>query len=103
MKIRNLLESFEIINRLANTPMPARIAWNVHKFIEEYNNELQRFNKIRDDVMAKDLPEDNKITELNELLDAEVAVTSKLLQDDLEQIGMNLTPLEVKLLLPFLE
>ena len=97
MKLRNLLATHEILKKLSEQKMSARLAWKVNTVIEEFNTHAKRFDDIRQKLVSEDKSEEVKVQELEELLNEEVDFKGRLALDDLDAIGLELSPLEFEL------
>ena len=123
VKISELLNSTEALQKLAGADLKAKLAWQTAKLLKGADAEIQSFNETRMNLIKKygekddngDLITDEKgnckiiaesveefSTELNELINSEVELSgNKLRIDDLD--GMNFTPSEMSVLEPFIE
>ena len=121
--ITDILNGTEILQKLSNTGLKAKLAWQVSRLLKAVDKEVQEFNETRMALIKKygekdengELITDDKgnckiITEnvekfsaeLNELVAAEIEINAnKIKMDDLENIDF--TPSEMVALEPFIE
>lgn len=96
MQLRNLLANHEILKLLAEQKMSARLAWKVNILLEEFNEHAKRFDEIRQRVVGEDKSEEEKVQELEELLNEDVEFKGRLTLDDLDKIGLELSPIQLQ-------
>ena len=123
VKILDLVNGAEALQKLANAPLKAKLAWQVAKLLQAAEKEIQDFNTTRMQLINKYGEKDDKgelVTdsdgnckiiadsttafnaELSELLANEVEINgSKLKINDLESIDF--TPSEISALEPLIE
>ena len=121
--ITDILNGTEILQKLSNTGLKAKLAWQVSRLLKAVDKEVQEFNETRMELIKKygekdesgELITDDKgnckiITEnvekfsaeLNELVASEIEINAnKIKMDDLENIDF--TPSEMVALEPFIE
>ena len=123
VKISDLLNSTEALQKLAKTELKAKLAWLVGKLLKAADKEVQDFNEARMNLIKKygekneagDLITDEndncKISqentaqfsaELNELIDSTVEISvNKIKIEDLENVSF--TPAEMAQLEAFID
>lgn len=123
VKISDLLNSTEALQKLAGTDLKAKLAWQVARLLKAAEAELQSFNEARTNLIKKYGEKDEngelitdengncKITpnfidtfsnELNELIDSEVEISAnKISINDLD--NTNFTPSEMTVLEEFID
>lgn len=123
VKISNLLNSTEVLQKLSKTQLKAKTAWQVSKVLKLAEEEMQTFNDTRMEVLKKYAEKDEngelitdennnckiipeKISEFNdeltELLDNEIELNvNKINIDDLGDIDF--TPAEMNALEAFID
>lgn len=123
VKISELLNSTESLQKLAETKLKAKLAWQVSKLLKSADKEIQEFNETRMNLVKKygekdeqgELITDEKgnckileggindfTSELNELVGSEVEISAnKISINDLENIDF--TPAEMANLEPFVD
>ena len=123
VKINDLLNSVETLQKLSNQNFKAKLAWQVARLIRAAESELQTFNDTRLNLIRKygekdengDLLTDEnnnyKIipdkandfsNELNELANSEVEINAKKLDFALLE-DLDFTPVEMAVLEPFVD
>ena len=123
VKISELINSTEALQKLANTKLKAKLAWQVARLLKTADLEIQIFNDTRMNLIKKyaDVDEDGEIitdekgnckisadnvtqfnTELSELLDTVIEMNvSKVSIDDLD--NADFTPAEMNTLETFID
>lgn len=123
VKIADLLNSTDVLQKLANKELKAKLAWSVSKLLKAADKEIQDFNETRMNLIKKygekdesgELITDEKgnckiiadnmntfTTELNELMNADVEINAnKILIDDIGDIEF--TPSEMTVLETFID
>ena len=123
VKISELLNSTEVLQKLAGTELKAKLSWQVGRILKAADNEIQAFNETRMNLIKKygekdeneELITDDKgnckilpeyindfSTELNELMDSEVEINAnKIGIDKLED--KEFTPAEMSQLEIFID
>lgn len=123
VKISNLLNSTEVLQKLSKTQLKAKTAWQVSKVLKLAEEEMQTFNDTRMEVLKKYAEKDEngelitdennnckiipeKISEFNdeltELLDNEIELNvNKINIEDLNDIDF--TPAEINSLEAFID
>ena len=123
VKIANLLNSTEVLQKLANKELKARLAWSVARLLKAADQEIQEFNETRMNLIRKygekdtngelitdekgncKIPDDviNTFTnELNDLVSSEVEINAnKININDLE--NLDFTPSEMTALEMFID
>ncbi len=123
VKISDLLNSVEQLQKLSRQDFKAKLAWQVARLLKAAENEIQSFNDTRISLINKYGDKDetnNRITddagnckispdkvtafneELNELLNTEVELNANKL--DFEQMqDLSFTPNDIFILKPFLD
>lgn len=123
VKISELLNSTEALQKLAKMQLKARLAWNVSKLLKAADVEIQDFNETRLELIRKYGEKDendqlitdengnckivtdkidNFTAELTELAESEVEINAnKVRIDDLEDI--NFTPADMAALETFID
>lgn len=123
VKISDLLNSTEVLQKLANKELKARLAWSVSKLLKAADKEISDFNEARMNLIKKYGEKDEsgelitdekgncKITEgsvsafsveLNELMNTEVEINAnKILIDDIGDLEF--TPSEMTVLETFID
>lgn len=123
VKIADLLNSTDVLQKLANKELKAKLAWSVSKLLKAADKEIQDFNETRMNLIKKygekdesgELITDEKgnckiiadnmntfTAELNELMNADVEInTNKILIDDIGDIEF--TPSEMTVLETFID
>ena len=123
VKISDLVNSTETLQKLAKKDFKAKLAWSIARLLKSAETEIQGFNEARVNLIrkygekdesnelitdekgnCKIIPEEieNFSKELNELMDSEVEINgSKLKMDLLEDVDF--TPSDMAVLEPFIE
>ena len=123
VKISDLINSTEVLQKLAGTSLKARLAWQVARLLKAAEGEIQSFNETRLNLIKKygvkdesgELITDEKgncqiipegiedfSRELNELIDTNVEINAnKISIDDLDNIEF--TPSEMDILKIFID
>lgn len=123
IKINDLLNSIDILQKLSKMELKAKLAWQVARLLKAAEKEIQEFNETRMNVITKYgekdendqlITDDNNnckiqkehiedfTNELNELVKSEVEINAnKLKIDDLADLEF--TPADMAQLEPFLE
>lgn len=123
VKIENLLNSVETLQKLAQKDFKAKLAWQVSRLLKSAEAEIQAFNETRmnlirkygeknengdlitdDNGNCKILPENIETftNELNELIASEVEINANKL--DINLFGdIDFTPSDMALLEPFID
>ena len=123
VKISDLLNSTEALQKLANKELKARLAWSVSKLLKAADKEISDFNDTRMNLIKKygekdesgELITDEKgnckiiadnmdafTDELNELMNTDVEINAnKILIDDIGDIEF--TPSEMAVLETFID
>lgn len=121
--ITDILNGTEILQKLSNTGLRAKLAWQVSRLLKAVDKEVQEFNEARMELIKKygekdesgELITDEKgnckiattstdtfTAELNELVESEIEINAnKIKMDDLENIDF--TPSEMIALEPFID
>lgn len=123
VKISDLLNSTETLQKLAKQDFKAKLAWSLARLLKSAENEIQGFNETRLNLIKKYGEKDEngelvtdeggncKIVpesiadfnkELNELLNAEVEINSNPIDFQLLS-DINFTPAEMNVLEPFID
>ena len=123
VKISDLLNSTETLQKLAQKDFKAKLAWTISKLLKQAENEIQSFNETRMNLIKKygekdengELITDEKgnckivqgsITEfsneLDELINTEVEINANKIQMNLLE-DVEFTPAEMATLEPFVE
>lgn len=123
VKILDLVNSTETLQKLAKQNFKAKLAWTLARLLKSAEGEIQGYNEARLNLIkkygekdesgelitdekgnCKILPESltNFNTELNELLESEVEINSNKINFALLE-DINFTPTEMSLLEPFIE
>ena len=115
IKINDILNSVEVLQKLSETKLKAKLAWQVGRLLKATDVEIQQFNDARMNLIKKYgekdengelitdeggncriVPEHSKdfSNELNELINEEVEINAnKLVINDLEELDF--TPAEM--------
>ena len=123
VKISELLNSTETLQKLSQKDFKAKLAWSISRLLKSAENEIQGFNDTRMNLIKKYGEKDENgelITdengnckieagtvndfnkELNELLDAEVEINANKIDFDL--LGdIEFTPSDMAMLEPFVD
>lgn len=123
LKIADLLNSTDVLQKLAGKELKAKLAWQVGRMLKEAEKEIQSFNETRMQLINKYGSKDEKgelvmdennnckiepesinnfSNELNELISSEIEINAhKIKIDDIENI--NFTPSEMAQLEPFVD
>lgn len=123
IKLSALLDSTAILQKLVNTDLKAKLAWQVARLIKAVDKEIADFNDARMKLIQKygEKDENDKLitdesgnckipdnfisqfsAELNELINTEVEISgNKIRIDELENV--NFTPGEINNLEAFIE
>ena len=123
LKINDLLESTEVLQKLAKKELKAKLAWQVGRLLKSAEQEIQDFNETRMNLIKKFGEKDengelitdennnckisadstsNFSNELTELLDSEVEINAnKIKIDDIANIDFS--PSEMIQLEPFVD
>lgn len=123
LKIADLLNSTDVLQKLAGKELKAKLAWQVGRMLKEAEKEIQSFNETRMQLINKYGSKDEKgelvmdennnckiepesisnfSNELNELIASEIEINAhKIKIDDIENI--NFTPSEMAQLEPFVD
>lgn len=123
LKIADLLNSTDVLQKLAGKELKAKLAWQVGRMLKEAEKEIQSFNETRMQLINKYGSKDengelvmdennnckiepesinNFSNELNELIASEIEINAhKIKIDDIENI--NFTPSEMAQLEPFVD
>ncbi len=123
VKILQLINSAEMLQKLSKQDFTAKLAWKIARLLKAAEAEIQSFNETRMTLINKYGEKDENgqlitdeignckideasVTEfskqLNDLLDTEVEINAnKMKMEDLEEVKF--TPNEIGLLEPFLE
>ena len=123
VKISDLLNSTEALQKLSKTDLKAKLAWQVSRLLKSADKEIQEFNETRMKLIQKYGEKDEnselvtdengncKITpdsiesfsnELNDLVISEVELNAnKIRIDDLNEV--NFTPAEMNVLETFID
>lgn len=123
VKISELINCTESLQKLANTSLKAKLAWQVARMLKTADLEIQIFNDTRLSLIKKyaELDENGEIitdekgnckigtenvstftNELNELLDTVIEMNvNKISIDDLD--NMDFTPAEINMLEAFID
>ena len=123
LKIADLLNSTDVLQKLAGKELKAKLAWQVGRMLKEAEKEIQSFNETRMQLINKYGSKDEKgelvmdennnckiepesinnfSNELNELIASEIEINAhKIRIDDIENI--NFTPSEMAQLEPFVD
>ena len=123
VKISDLLNSTETLQKLAKKDFKAKLAWTVARLLKAAEAEIQNFNETRMNLIRKygekdendELLTDEKgnckippenisvfTDELNELMSAEVEINANKIKMDLLE-DVEFTPQEMAQLEPFVE
>ena len=122
VKISDLLNSVETLQKLSQKDFKAKLAWQISRMLKAAENEIQAFNETRmtlinkygekdengqlvttEDGNCKIMPEDIESfsTELTELMNSEVEINANAINfDQLEDVDF--TPSEITILEPFI-
>ena len=123
IKMSELLDSTEVLQKLAKTSLKAKLAFQIARVLKEAEKEVQGFNDTRMNLikkygekdeggeLVKDENDNCKIPnesikefqdELNEVMNTEIEINAnKLRMEDLE--SLDFTPSEMAMLEPFIE
>ena len=123
VKVGELINSTEALQKLSQKELKAKLAWQVSKLLKAADKELQEFNETRMSLIKKygekdeagelitddkgncKIPEDSAVNfsnELNELVEAEIEINAnKIKIDDLDNIDF--TPNEMNMLEAFID
>lgn len=123
VQLRNIVESIDVLSKLAQKPMKAKLAYNVGRMLKQVENEMNSFNTTRMDLIKKYgekdengeliVYDDNNYRvsqesvqefndEFNELIASTIELNAnKINFEDLEELDF--TPQEMVLLEPFIE
>lgn len=123
VRIVDLLNSVDILRKLATQDFKAKVAWSISRLLRSAESEIQSFNDTRMDLLRKygEKDENGELVtdergncrvpqeqlgqfnvELNELAQTEVEINgNKIPIDQLD--GCNFTPTEITILEPFIE
>lgn len=123
LKISDLLNSTEVLQKLASKELKAKLAWQVSRVLKAAEKEMQDFNEARMNLIKKYGEKDNNgeiITddngnckilptstevfsnELNELIGSEIEINANRIKiEDIENI--NFTPAEMTQLETFID
>lgn len=123
VKISELLNSVETLQKLSQKDFKAKLAWQIARLLKSAENEIQSFNETRMDLIRKYGEKDengglvtdehgncriieskvvNFNNELNELINSTVEINAnKIGIDQLE--NLDFTPSEISILEPFIE
>ena len=123
LKVGELVNSTEALQKLSQKELKAKLAWQVSKLLKAADKELQEFNETRMNLIKKygekdengelitddkgncKIPEEVTIdfsNELNDLVEAEIEINAnKIKIDDLENIDF--TPNEMNILEVFID
>lgn len=121
--ITDILNGTEILQKLSNTELKAKLAWQVSRLLKAVDKEVQEFNETRMTVIKKygekdengELVTDDKgnckiiaeevnnfTAELNELVTSEIEINAnKIKIEDIE--NLNFTPAEMNALEAFID
>ena len=123
LKISDLVNSTETLQKLAQQDFKAKLAWTVARLLKAADVEIQSFNDTRMNLIKKygekdengELKTDEKgncrilpenlglfTNELNELMDTEVEINANKIKIDLFE-DATFTPKEMTILEPFIE
>lgn len=123
VKISDLLNSTETLQRLSQKDFKAKPAWLIARLLKAAEKEIQEFNEARmnlikkygekdenDELITDDkgnckIPEavlDNFTSELNELIDTEIEINANKIDIDLVE-DTDFTPADMAILEPFLD
>lgn len=123
LKVGELVNSTEALQKLSQKELKAKLAWQVSKLLKAADKELQEFNETRMNLIKKygekdengelitddkgncKIPEEVTVdfsNELNDLVEAEIEINAnKIKIDDLENIDF--TPNEMNILEVFID
>ena len=123
IKLGDLINSTEVLQKLSQTEMKAKLAWSVTRLLKAADKEMQEFNETRMNLIKKygekdengelvtddkgncKIPEANLTqfsSELNELIGEEIEVNANALS--LEALeDKEFTPADMAVLEPFIE
>ena len=123
VKINDLLNSTEALQKLSKTDLKAKLAWQISKLLKAADKEIQEFNESRMKLIQKygEKDESNELVtdengnckivagsieefsdELNELINSDVEINAnKIRINDLDSI--NFTPVEMNALEIFID
>lgn len=123
LKISDLLNSTEVLQKLASKELKAKLAWQVSRMLKAAEKEMQDFNETRMNLIKKYGEKDSKgelitddngnckilptsteafSSELNELIGSEVEINAnKIKIEDIESIDF--TPAEMAQLEAFVD
>ena len=123
LKVGELVNSTEALQKLSQKELKAKLAWQVSKLLKAADKELQEFNEARMNLIKKygekdengelitddkgncKIPEEVTVdfsNELNDLVEAEIEINAnKIKIDDLENIDF--TPNEMNILEVFID
>lgn len=123
VKIADLLNSTDVLQKLAQKDFKAKLAWSIARLLRTAEEEIKNFNETRmnlitkygekddngelitdDNGNCKIVPESivNFSNELEDLLQTEVEINANKI--DIEQIeNLNFTPSEISVLEPFID
>lgn len=123
VKMSNLLDSTEALQKLAKREVKAKLAFQIARLLKAADKEIQQFNETRMDLIrkygekdengelntdengnCKIKPENISVfsTELNELMATEVEINANALKFTLLE-DLDFTPSEISVLEPFIE
>ena len=123
VKISDLLNSTEVLQKLAGTELKAKLAWQVGRLLKAADKEIQEFNETRMNLIKKygekdesgelvtdeggncKIVESNVVefqNELNELINTEIEINANPLKiESLEDLDF--TPAEMSNLEPYID
>ena len=124
LKLRDIINSIEVLKTLAQKPLRGRVAYNVGKMLQQLENEVNIFSSTRENLVhqyaTKDehgnvkvneetnefiFEEENMksfVDEMNKVLDTEVVINAnKMTLSDIEDIDF--TPAEILALQVYIE
>lgn len=123
IKLGELVNSTEVLQKLSQTELKAKLSWSVTKLLKAADKEMQDFNEARMNLIQKYgekdengelITDENKnckipeaglqefSAELNELVETEIEINVNPLNiDDLED--KEFTPAEMAILEPFID
>ena len=123
VKIAELLNSTDTLQKLSQKDFKAKLAWSVARLLKNAEKEIQEFNDTRMELIKKygekddqgELITDEKgnckilpdsisefTNELNELIETEIELNANKIDIDLLE-NIDFTPAEMALLEPFIE
>lgn len=123
VKLDNLISSVEALQKLSQTEMKARLAWQVTRLLKAADAEIQQFNETRMNLIRKygEKDENGEIVvddknnckiaedkvsdftkELTDLAESEVEINANMIKiDDLD--ALEFKPAEMSALEPFID